>query len=113
MDQSRVHATLPGVAKAFTILLGRGDEERTAKSPLHTLEHKLHPWVAFAIMPIFAFANAGLSLGGLQLDSILHPVPLGIFLGLVVGKPVAVSIFSWLAIRPGIAEVPRESPCCI
>jgi NhaA family Na+:H+ antiporter len=103
--KSGVHATLAGVATAFAIPLTTREDE--TESPLRELEHSLHPWVAYAIMPIFAFANAGLSLGGLRAESLLQPVPLGIFLGLVVGKPVGISIFSWVAIRLGIARLPE------
>lgn len=103
--KSGVHATLAGVATAFAIPLGeRNDTER---SPLRLLEHKLHPWVAYGIMPIFAFANAGLSIGDLQAEALFQAVPLGIFLGLAVGKPVGVSIFSWLAIKLRIARLPQ------
>jgi len=59
-------------------------------SPLETLEHVLHPWVAFAVMPIFAFANAGLPLGDLKVSQAIEPLPLGIALGLVVGKPIGI-----------------------
>jgi NhaA family Na+:H+ antiporter len=65
-------------------------DDAVEHSPLETLEHALHPWVAFAIMPIFAFANAGLSLAGLQPAQVLHPLPLGIALGLVLGKPIGI-----------------------
>ncbi|MFP3854276.1 MAG: Na+/H+ antiporter NhaA, partial [Anaerolineales bacterium] len=74
---------------------------------LLSLEHKLHPWVAYGIMPMFAFANAGLSLADIQLDTVLHPVPLGIFFGLVVGKPLGVTLFSWITIRLGVAKIPQ------
>lgn len=103
--KSGVHATLAGVATALAIPLTAGSDR--AQSPLRSLEHMLHPWVAFGIMPIFAFANAGLSLGNLRADMLLQAVPLGIFLGLGIGKPVGVTLFSWVAIRLGIADLPQ------
>ena len=83
--KSGVHSTLAGVVLAFAIPLG-GGKEGEKESPLQHLEHKLHPWVAFGVMPIFAFANAGVSLAGLSLDTFLQPLPLGIALGLFLGK---------------------------
>jgi len=102
--QSGVHATLAGVALAFTIPLqctpGRPE---AAGCPLIRLEHALQPWVAFAVIPIFGFANAGVSLGNM---SLLHPLGLGIALGLFVGKQLGVFAFAWLAIRLRLAELP-------
>jgi len=101
--KSGVHATLAGVVLAFAIPLpGREGEA----SPLETLEHDLHPWVNFFILPIFAFANAGIPLAGMTLGDVLQPVSLGIFFGLVVGKLVGVFSFSLAAIRIGIARLP-------
>ena len=74
--------------------------------PLTRLEHALHPWVAFGILPIFAFANAGVSLAGLSLRDLLQPMPLGITLGLFVGKQVGVFTFAWLAVKLGLARLP-------
>lgn len=75
--------------------------------PLHELEHALHPWVAFAIMPIFALANAGVSLGGALSATLANPVALGIVAGLVLGKQIGVTLFAWLAVKTGAAELPR------
>jgi NhaA family Na+:H+ antiporter len=75
--------------------------------PLHELEHTLHPWVVFAIMPLFALANAGVPLGSGVLGSLADPVALGILLGLVFGKQIGVMLFSWLAARSGLAELPQ------
>ncbi|HRJ60048.1 MAG TPA: Na+/H+ antiporter NhaA [Azospirillaceae bacterium] len=102
--KSGVHATLAGVAIAFTIPLTPSDDEH---SPLETLEHALHPWVAFAIMPIFALANAGVSLAGLSFSSLLEPVPLGIALGLFLGKQLGVFGFAWAAIKAGWCARPH------
>jgi NhaA family Na+:H+ antiporter len=102
--KSGVHATIAGVLTAFFIPL------RTARpddpSPLKELEHDLHHTVAFGVLPLFAFANAGVPLAGMSLDSLTQPVPLGIFLGLALGKPLGVMSFSWLLIRVGLAEIP-------
>ena len=76
-------------------------------SPLRDLEHALHPWVAFGILPAFAFANAGVPLAGLSLSEVIHPVPLGIVVGLVGGKLIGIAGTCGLAVLLGIAELPR------
>ncbi|WP_308194057.1 Na+/H+ antiporter NhaA [Pelomonas sp. CA6] len=101
--KSGVHATLAGVATALFIPSSDGK----GGSPAEDLEHGLHPWVAFLILPMFAFANAGVSLAGLKLADLLHPISLGIALGLLLGKAVGVFGASWLMIRLGLAEKPR------
>src|SRR3546814_4795467 len=83
--KSGVHATLAGVTLAFCIPLRTKNAET---SPLLTLEHALHPWVAYGILPLFAFANAGLSLSGVTVESFTHHVPMGIAIGLLLGKTV-------------------------
>jgi NhaA family Na+:H+ antiporter len=75
--------------------------------PLHELEHALNPWVVFAIMPLFALANAGVQLGGGIVEALTSPVALGIVLGLVVGKQLGVTLFAWLAVKSGVAELPE------
>jgi len=102
--KSGVHATLAGVVLAFFIPLR--SEGQDGHSPLHRLEHGLGPWVSFAILPAFAFANAGVSLTGLSLSRLLDPVPLGIAAGLFVGKQVGVFSFSWVAAKLGLAKLP-------
>ena len=74
--------------------------------PLHELEHALHPWVVFAIMPLFALANAGVALGGSITEALTNPVALGIVAGLVVGKQLGITLFAWLAVKTGISELP-------
>jgi NhaA family Na+:H+ antiporter len=76
-----------------------------AQTPLHRLEHTLHPWVSFFVMPVFALANAGVALSGA--GSLAHSIPLGILLGLVLGKPLGVTLFAWLAVRSRIADMPH------
>jgi NhaA family Na+:H+ antiporter len=105
--QSGVHATLAGVALALCIPLGKPEEE--ARSPLLFLEEKLHYWVAFAIVPVFGFANAGVSLSGISLQNLIDPVPLGVALGLFVGKQIGVFLAAVLAIRSGLATLPEGS----
>ena len=78
-----------------------------AQSPLENLEHGLHPYVAYAILPLFAFANAGIALGGMGGGALFDPITLGIAVGLLFGKPVGILAASWLAIRAGVAELPR------
>ena len=81
---------------------------REVESPLQRLEHILHPWVAFVIIPVFALANAGVSLGDVGFNGLTSTVTLGILLGLVIGKPVGIVFFSWLAVKFGIASIPRD-----
>src|SRR5215218_7908532 len=89
--KSGIHATLAGVALALTIpLQPHPKKTRTEDAPLHRLEHALQPWVAYAIIPIFGFANAGVPLSGLSFDTLLSPLPLGIAMGLFIGKQVGV-----------------------
>jgi len=108
--KSGIHATLAGVALALTIPIGDGsDSDEPEHSPLHTLEHILHPWVAFLIVPIFGFANAGVSFAGMTPASALAPVPLGIALGLFLGKQIGVFGFSWIAVKAGFAAMPAKT----
>ncbi|WP_202607529.1 Na+/H+ antiporter NhaA [Pseudomonas putida] len=101
--KSGVHATLAGVALALCIPLRTRNAE---SSPLLALEHALHPWVAYAILPIFAFANAGVSLAGMTVDSFTHPVPMGITVGLLLGKTVGVFGLTWVAVKLRLAALP-------
>lgn len=103
--KSGVHATLAGIITALFIPMGEKEE---GHGPLHHVEHTLHPWVAFLILPVFAFANAGVSFKGLSLDDLLAPLPLGIALGLFIGKPVGVLALSWLATALKIAHLPAD-----
>jgi len=102
--KSGVHATLAGVALAAFIPMKSTTEP--SRSPLRELESDLHHVVAFAILPIFAFVNAGVPLAKLGLDDLLHPVPMGITLGLFLGKQVGVFGICWLAIKLGFARLP-------
>ncbi len=107
--KSGVHATLAGVALAFMIPLSSKDKEGNIFSMSKEMEHDLHYWVAFMILPLFAFVNAGVDLKGISIEEMAGPVPLGIMLGLFIGKQVGVFGFSWLAIKMGIASLPKES----
>ncbi len=78
------------------------------ETPLQRLEHALHPWVAFLILPLFAFGNAGLSFEGMHMSSALHPVTLGIVLGLFVGKPLGIATAAYIAVKTGVAALPDE-----
>jgi Na+:H+ antiporter, NhaA family len=93
--KSGIHATLAGVITAMAIPM----RDDAGGSPLETAEHALHPWVAFAVLPMFAFVNAGVSLQGVSLGSLAQGIPLGIALGLVVGKAVGVFGAAWLLMR--------------
>ena len=101
--KSGVHATLAGVVLAFFIPM-KG--EKGKPSPLKELEHNLHSTVAFIVLPIFAFANAGVNFSGVSMDDVLSPVPLGIILGLVLGKQLGVFVFCFAAIKLGMAKLP-------
>jgi NhaA family Na+:H+ antiporter len=107
---SGVHATIAGVLAALTIPLqpspGRPD---THESPLHRLEHALAPWVAYAVVPLFGFANAGVALGGIGWAEMLAPVPLGIIGGLFMGKQIGIFMSVRLAVRLGIASKPARA----
>jgi NhaA family Na+:H+ antiporter len=103
--KSGVHATLAGVVLALFIPLRVSPE--SAHSPLRRMEHELHPSVAFVILPVFAFANGGVDLSGTSMDMLLHPIPLGIALGLFLGKQLGVFGFAWLAIKLGLAQLPK------
>ncbi len=101
---SGIHATLAGVAVAMTIPL-RGSPD-SGESPLYRLEHALHPWIAFAIVPLFGFANAGVSLAGFRPENAVDPVPLGVALGLFAGKQIGIFGTVWLLVRLGWADRP-------
>jgi len=104
--KSGVHATLAGVVLAFFIPMRSGEEEGT--SPLEHLEHMLHPWVAFLVMPVFAFGNAGVSFDDMSLADMFGPVPLGIALGLFIGKQIGVFGTAWAAVKFGICRMPSD-----
>jgi NhaA family Na+:H+ antiporter len=109
--KSGVHATLAGVALALTIPIGRRHRHSgiDQSSALHRLEHALHPWVAFLILPVFGFANSGISFYGMSPATLLESVPLGIVLGLFIGKQVGVFGFVSLAVRAGFAKLPPHA----
>ncbi len=100
--KSGVHATLAGVVAALFVPIATGEER-----PLERLEHALHPWAAFLILPIFAFANAGVSFAGAGLDASLAPLSLGIAAGLVIGKQLGIFGACWLAVKAGWARLPE------
>lgn len=101
--KSGIHATLAGVALAFCIPM---KVPKGVPSPLLSLEHSLHPWIAYGVLPLFAFANAGVPLQGVTLANLLAPVPLGIIAGLLLGKTIGVFGFTWLAVRCRLATLP-------
>jgi NhaA family Na+:H+ antiporter len=108
--KSGVHATLAGVVLAMFIPIRaprQSESPPAVESPLHRLEHTLHPWVAFGVLPVFAFFNAGVSVAGLSVGDALHPVPMGIVAGLFLGKQVGVLVLCWVATRLRIAALPE------
>lgn len=104
MLKSGVHATIAGVIAAFFLPLRVPD--RAGLSPLRSMEEALHGPVAFGILPLFAFCNAGVPLAGLSPAALLEPVPLGIVLGLLLGKQLGVFSFAWIAVRAGFGKLP-------
>lgn len=105
--KSGVHATLAGILLALFIPLKSSAPSQP--SPLQSLEHDLHSAVAFIILPLFAFCNSGIHFSGMGWEQVLHPIPLGIALGLLVGKQVGVFLFCWLGIKWGWAELPTRA----
>jgi NhaA family Na+:H+ antiporter len=108
--KSGVHATVAGVLLALAIPLRRDDSKsKDSVSPLHRLEHALHPWSAYAVLPIFGFANAGVALGGTSWQNLYEPVTLGVALGLFLGKQAGVFGSVWLIVRLGLARRPAQA----
>ena len=103
--KSGVHATLAGVITALAIPM----RDPLRQSPLENIEHGLHPWVAFGVLPMFAFTNAGVVLNGVSLSTLMSPVPLGIGLGLIAGKAIGVFGAALLMVRSGLAQAPANS----
>lgn len=106
--KSGIHATLAGVILAFAIPSSR-NTENASESPAHWLEESLGPWVTFAVLPVFAFANAGIPLDGLSLRELANPMVLGSAGGLFVGKQIGIFAATWLAVKSGLAPMPRGS----
>lgn len=103
---SGIHATIAGVLFGFTIPLNSSN--KNFNSLLHHLIHQLHPWIAYGILPLFAFANAGLSFSNISLATLLHPLPLGIIVGLFFGKQLGIFGASWLAVKTKLAKLPYQ-----
>ena len=100
-----MHATLAGVILALTIPI---QPDRNGVSPLHRMESGLLPWVAYLILPLFAFVNAGVTFWGMSPSDLLNPVPIGIILGLFVGKQIGVFGATWLAVKLKLAKLPKQ-----
>ncbi len=105
--KSGVHATLAGIIVAFTIPLHAVNEKRKLISPAKSLQHHIHFWVAFYILPLFAFVNAGVDLSNLSFDKITNNASLGIIFGLFFGKQIGVFLFTFLAVKYKLAKLPR------
>ncbi len=103
--KSGVHATLAGVVIGFAIPI-KGDKPN--ESPLKTLEHWLHPYVSFGILPLFALANAGIALNNVSISGLTSALPMGIAFGLLVGKPIGIMLFSWVAVKMKWARMPHS-----
>lgn len=103
--KSGVHATLAGVITALAIPM----RDARGQSPLASIEHGLHPWVAYGVLPMFAFTNAGVVLDGVSFSTLMSPVPLGIGLGLVAGKAIGVFGAAILMVRSGLAQAPAHA----
>ncbi|EPL3989870.1 Na+/H+ antiporter NhaA [Providencia stuartii] len=102
--KSGVHATLAGVIVGFLIPLHGTNNTK----PSEELEHVLHPWVAYMILPIFAFANSGVQLNGVTFDGLMSTLPLGVAAGLLFGKPLGIFLFSWISVKLGFAKLPES-----
>jgi NhaA family Na+:H+ antiporter len=107
--KSGVHATLAGVSLAFMIPMTSRNKEGKTFSMSKEMEHDLHRWVAFIILPLFAFVNAGVDLRNISPQEMFNPVPMGIMLGLFIGKQIGVFGFAWFAIKMGWASLPKDS----
>ncbi len=103
---SGIHATIAGVLFGFTIPLTSSN--KNFNSLLHHLIRQLHPWIAYGILPLFAFANAGLSFSNISLTSFIHPLPLGIIVGLFLGKQLGIFGASWLAVKTKLVKLPYQ-----
>jgi NhaA family Na+:H+ antiporter len=101
--KSGIHATVAGVLVGFFVPL----KKENGHSPAMHLAHGLAPWVSWVILPLFAFANAGVSLTGVSADGLLSAVPIGIILGLFIGKPLGITLICWLAVKLKIAALPE------
>lgn len=106
--KSGVHATIAGVLLAMAIPLQNGESHKEGHSLLHRMEESLHPWVMFFIIPVFALANAGVVLGGDFFSAFNSSIALGVALGLLLGKQIGIMLFSWLAVRAGMASLPAD-----
>ena len=104
--KSGVHATLAGVVLGFAIPLNGKEGYSDKHSPLKHLEHVLHPYVAYLVLPLFAFANAGISLDGVSPESMTSMLPVGIAMGLFIGKPLGIFTASYIAVKAGLAKLP-------
>ncbi len=102
---SGIHTTIAGVILGLSIPMREHEEQN--QSPLNTLMHFLHPWVSFIILPIFAFTSAGFSIKGISLDQLLSPIPMGIALGLFLGKPIGIMLASYALIKTRVARMPE------
>ena len=105
--KSGVHATLAGIVIAFALPTDKREGEQ--QSPADQVLHSLHPWIVLLILPAFAFANAGVSLSGLALKDIFGPIPLGIGLGLFLGKQVGIFAVAWLLVKTRLAQLPHNT----
>ncbi len=105
--KSGVHATLAGVITAMFVPLG--DKNNPQQSPLKHLEHGLHPWIAFMVLPVFAFANAGVSFAGMTIADVFNPVTLGIAKGLFFGKQIGIFVLLWIVIKVGLSPMPKNT----
>lgn len=103
---SGVHATIAGVLLAMTIPTDPDPDDNVQEGTLYRMEHAIHPWVTFLILPIFALSNAGVILNAEMLGKVTEPVSVGVVLGLVLGKPIGITLFAWLAVVAGLAALP-------
>ena len=101
-------AVSPNSAEALAAVHTLEEQCELVQSPLHRIEHNLHPWVSFLVMPLFAFANAGVGILGNILPALRHPASMGVALGLFIGKPLGIWMFAWLSVKTRLAKLPSE-----
>jgi NhaA family Na+:H+ antiporter len=104
----RFEASVPNSSEAHAAIHSMETQCELVESPLHRIEHSLHPWISFLVMPLFAFANAGVRILGNGVAAVTHSVSLGVALGLFIGKPLGIMLFAWASVKTGVATPPAE-----
>jgi NhaA family Na+:H+ antiporter len=104
----RFESAVPNSSEAHAAIHSMETQCELVESPLYRIEHYLHPWISFLVMPLFAFSNAGVRILGKGVAAVTHPVSLGVALGLFIGKPLGIMFFAWASVKTGLATPPAE-----